>query len=151
MTVFEAILKRSSVRSFIPYELSEQELYKMERVILKYPSAGNLRPISYHFISNDKEKKLLSQICSHQDFISESSCCVILTADYSKTTIKYGDRGIRYVLMETGHIAQNICLEAVEMGLGTCCIGAFDDKWMMREFKLREYPVYVIVIGKERK
>jgi len=51
-------------------------------------------------------------------------------------------------LLEAGHIAQNICLVAIELGLGTCCIGAFDDKWLIKEFNLKGFPVYVVSIGK---
>ena len=149
MNVYETILKRKSVREFTPYKLSEQEIYRLERVITHAPSAGNLKPISYKIITDSKANKELSYICSNQHFIANASCNVILIANYEKTTIKYGDRGIRYVFLEAGHISQNLCLEAIELGLETCCIGAFDDKWLSKEFQLKGYPIYVISIGKQ--
>ena len=50
-----------------------------------------------------------------------------LVADFSRTQKKYGPRGYRYILLEAGHSAQNICLAATELGLGSLCMGGFVD------------------------
>jgi len=51
----------------------------------------------------------------------------VLTAEYRRITMKYGDRGIRYALMEIGHISQNILLQCQTLGLSAGIVGAFDD------------------------
>jgi len=40
---------------------------------------------------------------------------------------KYRERTYRYVLLEAGHVGQNLCLAATGLGLGACTVGAFDD------------------------
>ena len=41
---------------------------------------------------------------------------------------KYGERFARYVLLDAGHIAENVALAATALGLGTCQVAAFFDE-----------------------
>jgi nitroreductase len=52
--------------------------------------------------------------------------------------------------MEIGHAAQNVCLQAVAMGMGTVVIGAFrdDDVKVAANLAKDEQPVYIIPVGK---
>lgn len=130
MNVKEAITKRHSTRVFnekhIPKELMEMIIQYAYRI----PSAGNLRPLNLAVAVFEKTP----------DYI-------LICADYDKTTVKYGDRGIMYVHMEAGHAAQNICLICEEMGLASCCIGAFDGKEVRARFKLESEPIYMVAVG----
>ena len=59
-------------------------------------------------------------------------------------------RTYRYVLLEAGHVAQNICLAATSMGLGTCTIGAFSKKKSAKLLDLNykeELPLYLLTAG----
>ena len=38
---------------------------------------------------------------------------------------RYGERGYRYLLLDAGHVCQNLYLAAEAIGCGTCAIGAF--------------------------
>ncbi len=73
---------------------------------------------------------------------------IIISADYERTTSHYGQRGIRYVHMEVGHVGQNISLQAVAMNLGTVMIGAFDDKQVKEILGIEEEPLYIIPVGR---
>ena len=52
----------------------------------------------------------------------------VLTAEYSRITRKYGKRGVRYAMIEVGHIGQNIFLQCEALGLSAGIVGAFDDR-----------------------
>ncbi len=53
----------------------------------------------------------------------------IWTAMFERSRWKYGERAYRYVYLDAGHIAQNLALAAVSLGLGSCQIAAtFDDE-----------------------
>lgn len=75
---------------------------------------------------------------------------VVITAVYQRTVWKYGDRGIiRYVPMDAGHAAQNICLQAVALGLGTTTVGAFHDEAVKKLLGLKqEEPLYLLPLGR---
>jgi SagB-type dehydrogenase family enzyme len=85
-----------------------------------------------------------------QSAVSEASAVLVIWAVYERTTRKYGQRGIRYVHAEAGHAAQNVCLQAVALGLGTVHIGAFDDEEVTRVIQLQENekPLVLLPIGK---
>jgi nitroreductase len=51
--------------------------------------------------------------------------------------------------MEAGHAAQNVYLLGVELGIGTCSVGAFEDKEVKNVLKLspNEEPLYILPLG----
>jgi SagB-type dehydrogenase family enzyme len=73
----------------------------------------------------------------------------VVPAEYRRISAKYGERGVRYALMEAGHIGQNICLQAEAMGLGVGIVGAFQDENVSRILKIpKEHePLLIIPIG----
>ncbi|MBU2601531.1 MAG: SagB/ThcOx family dehydrogenase [Actinobacteria bacterium] len=85
-----------------------------------------------------------------QTWVGEGSISIVLSAVYERTTKTYGDRGIRYVHMEVGHSAQNVCLQAVSLGLGAVVVGAFEDDEVREVLNgaAEEHPLYVVPIGK---
>ena len=40
-------------------------------------------------------------------------------------TAKYGDRGLRFLLLEAGHLMQNLCLASASLGLATTPLGGY--------------------------
>src|SRR5262245_22844537 len=50
-------------------------------------------------------------------FMKDANLVVALAAVFMRTQRKYGPRGYRYMLMEAGHVAQNLSLRASELGL----------------------------------
>jgi hypothetical protein len=70
----------------------------------------------------------LSNSALGQSSVKDAAAVLVFSAVYERTTVKYGKRGLRYVHMEAGHAAQNVCLQAVSLNLGTVAIGAFLDE-----------------------
>jgi len=98
------------------------------------------------------DKRLpLHQAALGQTSVKNAAAAIVLSAVYRRTMIKYGERGFRYVNMEAGHAAQNICLQAVSLDLGTVVIGAFHDEEVKAILNLpgQEEPLYIIPVGRE--
>jgi SagB-type dehydrogenase family enzyme len=138
------------------------------------PSAGALYPLEVYVIVGDvqnlamgiyryKPKKhelvmitdkdvrqQLAGAALGQSSVKNGAIDLVFTAVYQRTTVKYGDRGIKYVDMEIGHAAQNVCLQATAMGLGVVTIGAFNDHKVSKILNLPkgEKPLYIIPVGK---
>lgn len=94
----------------------------------------------------------LSGAALGQDSVKQAAADIVLSAVYQRTTRKYGERGIRYVHIEVGHAAQNLCLQAAALGLGAVTVGAFDDDQVKKLLKMpsEEAPLYIIAVGKKR-
>ena len=134
-------------------------LYPLEM----YVAAGNVSDLPvgvYHYnskehtltkrVDGDKRAELYETALS-QSAVKDAAAVIILTAEYARTTVKYGNRGIRYVHLETGHAAQNIYLQAVALNLGTVTIGAFDDNKVKNIIAAsdKEVPLYLMPVGKK--
>lgn len=85
-----------------------------------------------------------------QEMLAKASVTIVLAAVFERSRAKYGERALRYVYLEAGHISQNIALQAVSMGLGSVCVGAFRDEAVNRLLGLdgkRESAVYLQAVG----
>jgi SagB-type dehydrogenase family enzyme len=103
-----------------------------------------------YILDGDKRTKLYNAALS-QSPIKDAPAVIILGAVYSRTTQKYGERGIRYVHIEVGHVAQNIYLQAVSLNLGTVVIGAFYDDDVKEVLNIQDNwePLALMPIGKK--
>ncbi len=173
----ETILQRRSVRSYSGAELSIEEIGQLlwagqgitesSGGLRAAPSAGATYPIEMYVMNKDglyryvpKGHKLdlikrgdlrssLSRAALGQSFVAQAPVDIIITAVYPRTTRRYGQRGVRYVHIEVGHVAENIHLQAVALGLGSVPVGAFSDDEVKRVLSLpeEEVPFYIIHIG----
>jgi len=84
-------------------------------------------------------------------WVKDASAALILTAIFWRTQNKYGERGYRYILLEAGHIAQNVYLVAEALGLRCCALaGTRDEKIeeLLDIDGITESLVYAVVLGK---
>jgi SagB-type dehydrogenase family enzyme len=62
-----------------------------------------------------------------QMWMAEAPLIMVITAEYRRAAVKYGQRGMRYALIEAGHMGQNIFLQAQALGLEAGIVGAFHE------------------------
>ncbi|MFF9425112.1 SagB/ThcOx family dehydrogenase [Streptomyces sp. NPDC014746] len=83
----------------------------------------------------------------HIDY-DRAAAVVFIVGDPRPPIDRYGDRGYRYALLEAGHAAQNLCLAATAMRLGTVTVGGFDDEAVGAALELgHEVPYYGVAVG----
>ena len=86
-----------------------------------------------------------------QEMLGQAAVCFILAGLFQRTRWKYHERSYRYVLLEAGHIGQNLYLAATSMELGACAVGAFLDDNLNDLLGLDgedEAALYIIAVGK---
>ena len=86
-----------------------------------------------------------------QEMLGTAGATFVLSAIFDRIRHKYGERGLRYVYMEAGHISQNIYLQAVSLGLGSVSVGAFLDERVNRLIDVdgrKEAAVYLHAVGR---
>ena len=138
------------------------------------PSAGALYPLETYIVSGNvsglKEgiyryvpqqhaltlvqsgdhRGKLSTSALGQGFVREAPAVIVLTGVSSRITGKYGQRGIQYMIMEAGHAAQNVCLQAVTRQIGVVPVGAFKEDQVRQILQIdsSELPLYLLPLGK---
>ena len=101
-------------------------------------------------ITKGDKRRTLSGAALGQSCIKNGAAVIVISAVYERTTVKYGERGIRYVHNEVGHAGQNISLQAVALNLGTVVVGAFNDNEVKTIMNMsdNERPLYLMPVGK---
>jgi len=137
-------------------------LYPLEIYIM----AGDVQELKqgiYHYNSENHTLKLISSgdfrkaMCTaalEQLMLENAPATIIYSAIFERTTGKYGQRGRdRYVCMDLGHSAQNVCLQATVLGLGACAVGAFHDDSVKKLVGMSkdEEALYLIPVGRTTK
>jgi len=84
-----------------------------------------------------------------QPEVAEASASVVVTAEPAVLAARYGRRSERYCALEAGHVAQNVLLQAVSLGIAAVPIGAFDDAAVLECVGLgRDHlALYVLAVG----
>lgn len=123
---------------------------KVERIaegFYKYHSATH----SLQRLAQGDLRKQLAEAALNQNCVKEAPLVLIITAIYERSTGKYNHRGIRYVHMEVGHVAENVYLQAGALNLGTVMVGAFDDSRMQQILHLPEFehPLCLLPVGRK--
>lgn len=77
--------------------------------------------------SDSELPALLRTACLHQDQIPDSAVTFFWHTAMERMFWRYQERGFRYILLDAGHVCQNLYLAAGAIQCGVCAIGAFDD------------------------
>jgi SagB-type dehydrogenase family enzyme len=96
------------------------------------------------------EAKELDALFLGQPWVATAQVVVIVTAVSARLLYRYGDRGYRYLLIEAGHVGQNLALVATASGLGSLSLGGFfdDDVALMLGLDAGfELPLYGVALG----
>jgi len=138
------------------------------------PSAGGLYPVetyllvlgvdglpsgAYHFnvgqfclelLREGDFSQQISRACINQRFMGQCGVDFCWSAVFRRNMSKYGHRGMRYILMDAGHICQNLLLAAEALELAACPVAAFFDDEVNTLFGLdgeEESAIYCASLG----
>jgi SagB-type dehydrogenase family enzyme len=111
------------------------------------PEGHTLSPVQ----QGDKRKEV-AEASLWQMWMADAPLNLVITAEYSRIMGKYGQRGVRYAMIEAGHIGQNIFLQCQGMGLQAGIVGAFDDGKVIQVMgvKRTHEPLLIMPVGYER-
>jgi len=141
------------------------------------PSLGSLNPIDIYMIPNRVDNascgvykylygnhemilvksgefsSQLSSIAANQSYLKNTAAVFVLVAVQKRTTNVYGEEGKSHILLETGHIVQNMLLEATSLNLSSAPIAVFGKNKtvdLLGLDKEKNEAVYLIAVGKKR-
>jgi len=149
MDIKDVIRARHSIRSFSDKEIPAKLIYEFIEYANLAPSAGNLQAREFIVVDDLEIKKRLCAAALDQEFIVEAPMSIVVCAHLDRIA-PYGKRGKElYCLQEVAAAVEHILLLAVDYGLGTCWVGAFDENKVSEILNLPKYvrPVAIIPIG----
>jgi len=134
-------------------------LYPLELYLL-VRKVTTLEPGVYHYLPLYHQLEqierivlpgpLLAELFLGQPYLASASLIICIAAMLPRSLWKYSDRGYRYVLMEAGHVGQNLNLAGVGLGLGSLDLGGFLDRPLAELLHCsdeHELPLYGVAFG----
>jgi SagB-type dehydrogenase family enzyme len=127
-------------------------LHEIEQKLRAVPSGGALYPLEiyaacfnvdgiepglYHYNVQDESLECVRQgqfsaefgrICFIEETFSKLPALVIISGILKRSSLKYSERAYRFMVLEAGHVGQNLCLSATALGLGSLMLGGYLDE-----------------------
>jgi nitroreductase len=128
LDVFEVIQKRKSVRSYEPTPVSVEKLRKVLEAARLAPSAGNIQPWHFIVVIDEDKRRKIARGCMFGRFLAESPVVIVGCSDQRASPSWHA--------IDTCIAMENLVLAATGEGLGTCWIGAFNEKKIKEMLKI---------------
>ena len=150
MEFFEVLRKRHSIRRFKEKKIEKDKIRKLLEAANTAPSAGNLQAYQIILVRDKDTSKKLAHVAWDQDFIHQAPVNLVFCADGLRSAQGYGMRGeTLYSIHDATISCAHVHLAAVDMGLGSVMVGAFDEGEVSRLLKIPNNlrPVIILPIG----
>ncbi|MHA1368406.1 MAG: nitroreductase family protein [Promethearchaeota archaeon] len=116
MDVYEAIMKRRSIRSYLEKPIEKDIILKIAKSGLMAPSASNFQPWNFIFVVSRNKIREIGK--GYQDFISR--CSLIIVGTINREISRNWNK------IDLAIALQNMVLYCTSVGLGTCWVGSFN-------------------------
>ncbi len=134
MKFSELMTLRQSVRKYRDRPVEDEKIAQVIEAVRLSPSASNSQPWKVIIVNDPAVKGAVaratfSSLVSFNKFVPQAPVIAVLTIERPKVITRIGahlkDR--EFPLIDIGIAAENFCLQAAELGLGTCMLGWFDE------------------------
>ena len=140
-------------------------------VYLAIKNVEGLEPGFYHYVpmKNIGEKKVtieylkplfddyetsMNQLVVGQKWVTKAPVVLFMSCVPYRAEWRYRDASHRVMLIDLGHVGQNLMLSATALGLGSCCLAAYHQSLCDETFGFNgidEYTVYALPVGHVKK
>ncbi len=139
----ELINQRQSVRKYMDKTVEKEKIEKLIEAVHIAPSACNSQPWKLIIVDEPELKNKValatfSKTVSFNRFAEEAPVIAVLVIEKAKIIARIGGsiKNQEYPMYDIGIAAAHFCLQATELGLGTCMIGWFDEKKIKELLKI---------------
>lgn len=124
MEVMEAIRKRHSIRSYEDREVEDEKLNLILEAGRLAPSASNRQEWRYVVVRDKQTRQKLMEAAAGQAFVAEAPVVIACCAESDGHIMRCGQPCYP---IDVAISIDHMTLKAVEEGLGTCWVGAFNE------------------------
>ena len=128
------ITRRQSVRKYADRQVPEELLEHLVEAVRLSPSASNSQPwrlilVTEPALKDRVARATFSRLVSFNRFAVQAPVLAVLVVEKAKVITQIGGRlkDRDFPLIDIGIAAAHFCLQATDLGLGTCMLGWFDE------------------------
>ncbi|MBS3782558.1 MAG: nitroreductase family protein [Candidatus Thermoplasmatota archaeon] len=149
--LLKVIKERRSIRDYKDEEISKESIKTLLESARWAPSGSNIQAWRIYVVKGDKLESIKK---FSPGLLSDPPIIFVMCADIEEAENK-GGKLSKDVLtkMDIAIAAQNICLQASSIGLGTCYIGSFNKKAIREILELPDHhvPELILTVGRPKK
>jgi nitroreductase len=130
----ELIHERRSVRRYQQTTVEPEKLQAIVEAVRLAPSASNAQPwkvivVDDPAVKDQVAKATFSKVVSFNKFAVEAPVIAVLAIEPHSMITQIGGwlKNRTFYLIDIGIAAAHFCLQATDLGLGTCILGWFDE------------------------
>src|ERR671934_1191017 len=148
----EVVKRRKMVREYDLHrqQIPDQIITKLIKNAHKAPSAGHTQVQEFIIVKDASTKKKLRKAAVNQEYVERAPLLIVVCSNTSRSVSRYGSRGREfYSIIDGAFASMLILLSAVNEGIGTCFVGAFQDNKVSEILELPKdvRPIGIICIG----
>jgi len=152
----ELLQKRYSVRSFSSQPVEEEKIIQCLQAAHLAPSACNAQPWKFIVVNDEALKNQIAETTSKHivpmnHFTRQAPVHIVVVMERPNLTSAIGSivQNKPYTLIDIGIATIQLCLQATELGLGTCIVGWFNEKKVRKLLHIppMSRPVLIITLG----
>ncbi|MFP4608644.1 MAG: nitroreductase family protein [Candidatus Aenigmatarchaeota archaeon] len=127
MDVIDAIRERRSIRAYTGEAIEQEDLEQMLDAARRAPSAKNLQPWKFVVVIDPYVLEDLVPACRNQAFVKDAGAFIVGLIEDKK-----------WAEIDLAIALDHLSLEAVELGYGSCWIGAFKEEALREKLDIPE-------------
>jgi nitroreductase len=125
MDVMNAIKTRKSVRAYLARPVEDEKLNAVLEAARLAPSASNRQEWRFVVVREPESRRKLAAAAAGQAFVGEAPVLIVACAETDGHVMRCGQQSYP---IDVAIALDHMTLAAVELGMGSCWIGAFDEQ-----------------------
>lgn len=148
MELSEALRKRRSIRKYKPGNtVSDEDIHKILEAAMMAPSACNTRPWEFYVFKSEEARQRVMDIHANAHHLKDASVAILVSA----LPEAQPDKAEGYYPQDCGAAIENMLLQALDLGYGTCWCGIHPRENRVeayrKEFGITSLPLGLVIIG----
>lgn len=135
MNFLQLVSRRQSARKYISKNVEKEKILQCIEASRLAPSACNSQPWKFIIVDNPELKEKVAKetygmLDRFNKFVLQAPVIIVLVIEKPKMVTQVGEvlKNKEFPLIDIGIAAEHFCLQAEELGLGTCMLGWFNEK-----------------------
>lgn len=142
-SLMDIIRKRRSVRAYLDKPVEHEKIEQIIEAARLAPSTCNLQcwrfiVVKERAVRDELVRKAFGGLIIPNSWIKTAPVIIAVCAEPSLMVHRLGGRiqGVDYHLLDVGIATEHLVLRATDLGLGTCWVGWFNERWVKRILKI---------------
>lgn len=146
MELAETLKRRSMCRHFDPTPVEREKLERLVYAASRAPQGGNMPVREFIVVDDPSYMKLLRGITP--SFLANAPAALVICTDLQRALEVMGTQGRDILsLLDAGAAAENIALQAVELGLGVSFVRSATEEAVKHALDIPEQYRVDIIVG----